>query len=124
MKVRCIASLPTLPESRRLGARYSPGSQAFPVEVGQEYLVFGIETYAEGAWLYIETEVGLLTSVPVVLFEPIDTAIPVDWHVQPTPEGHLTIGPEVILDKHFLDDLSEGVPTAVRHFQRLKQSLT
>jgi hypothetical protein len=53
MIARCIAEKPTLPQSRRLGRRYSPESQAFPASAGRDYLVYCLESYAEGIWLLI-----------------------------------------------------------------------
>ena len=123
MRVKCVADLPTLPQSRRLGRRYMPGSQAFPVVVGTDYIVYGLDTYPEGTWVYLETELGYLASVPIVLFELIEASVPNDWSIRVTSDGDVTVGPEALFREHFLDDLSEQLPHAVRQFVEMKRAL-
>lgn len=121
MLLKCVRSSPAPDAAPRLGNRYTPSSQVFPVRVGAEYTAFGLEQYGDTVWAYIEFEdLGYLVSVPLMLFAIEDGSIPPSWQAHSTADGELRLLPPELLDPFFLDDLSSGVTEAVQKFIRLR----
>ncbi len=123
MRIKCIAVEPTTEQAARLGNRYRPGQQIFPVSIGDEHLVFGIEADRGSIWVFIEHEFGYLVSVPLVLFQTVDGRLPPQWEARSDSSGDLRIAPSELLQDCFFDDLSEGVPDTLRVFRALKHEL-
>jgi hypothetical protein len=103
-----------------LGDRFQPGHQVFPLVIGKEYKVYGIDTSPRSVWVLIETDLGYLVSVPLLLFTVIDPRIPPGWVIEVGPPCELSIMPPELLDPYFLDDLSEGIPEVRHTFERVR----
>ena len=123
MLLRCTATLPTLPQSVRLGRYFKPGSQEFPVEIGREYLAFGLRLWGAGAWVDIEVDAGYLVSVPLCLFEVVDARVSETWTVRMHDDGDVAVMPEAFHAEYFHDDLIEGVAAVRLAFNEVKRQL-
>jgi hypothetical protein len=119
MIVECIATLPTLPQSVRLGKRYIAGAQEFPVVVGERYDVFGISQADAGCWIFIRSSADYLVSVPLCLFKVVDARVVTEWRIAIDRDGDLVLAFEEMLDPYFIDDLASGRSRALVEFSRL-----
>lgn len=108
MLLRCIADQPNLPQGARLGKYFRPGTQEFPVRVGELYRAYGLRLWGAGSWIDIESDGGYLVSVPLCLFEFVDGAVPPTWVARVDAEGDLALLPPAFHEPYFIDDLSEG----------------
>jgi hypothetical protein len=123
MLLRCTAKLPTLPQSVRLGRYFKPGAQEFPVEIGREYLAFGLRLWGAGVWVDIEVDAGYLVSVPLGLFEVVDAKVSETWTIRLHDDGDVALMPEPFHAEFFHDDLIEGVAAARIAFNEVKRQL-
>ena len=123
MIVECIALLPTLPQSVRLGTAYRAGDQEFPLEVGRRYDVFGLRQIGSGSWVYIMTVSRYLVLVPLCLFAVLDSQVPSDWEVSVDEEGDLLISFAEMRDPYFADDLASGDSSAMLALARFEREL-
>ena len=123
MLVRCRSTLPTLPQSVRLGRYFKPGAQEFPVEIGREYMAFGLRLWGAGAWVDIEVDAGYLVSVPLCLFEVIDAKVSGTWTIRLHDDEDVALMPEPFHVEFFQDDLIEGVAEARIAFNEMKRQM-
>lgn len=123
MLLRCKATTPTLPEARRLGHHYVAGSQEFAVVLGNEYLAYGLRVWGAGVWVDIQVEAGYLHTVPLALFDVLDSQVPALWTLRSEQDGDCALLPEKFHQMFFIDDLVEGKADAVLEFQRVKAVL-
>jgi hypothetical protein len=123
MLLRCTATLPTLPQSVRLGRYFKAGAQEFPVEIGREYMAFGLRLWGSGAWADIEVDAGYLVSVPLCLFEVVDGKVSEMWKIRMHDDGDIDLLPEAFHSQYFHDDLIEGVASARMSFNEVKRQL-
>jgi len=120
MIVRCIRREPTLPQSVRLGPHYRPGEQEFPVELGSQYVVYGLRLWGSGAWIDIENDVGYLVTVPLCLFEVVDGRVPTIWLLHVDDDGDIALLPEAFHEPFFMSDLADGKTEAWRALAQVK----
>jgi len=123
MLLKCIATLPTLPQSVRLGRYFKPGAQEFPVEIGREYLAFGLRLWGAAAWVDIEVDAGYLVSVPLCLFVVVDAKVSKTWTIRLHDDGDVALMPEAFHTEYFHDDLIEGVAAVQIAFNEAKRQL-
>jgi hypothetical protein len=123
MIVKCERETPTDAQALRLGEGYNRDKQAFPLNVGEEYVVYGMEQYGNNVWIFVETDLPFLVAVPLLLFTITDGRVPPSWEVRASESGEVSVMPFELFDPYFLDDLSEGSMDAVRQFQSLKARL-
>ena len=121
MRVRCSQALPSSEQAKRLGSRYQPDRQVFPVRVGEEYVVYAVEVTEGNAWVFIDPGIGYLVPVPLALFSIVDARVSSAWQVQFAEEGTLGVMPPELWDRSFLDELSEGAVEAVRTFRHIRE---
>ncbi|RMG27520.1 MAG: hypothetical protein D6732_20015 [Methanobacteriota archaeon] len=120
MKVRCIAEQPDEEQAKQLGDNYQPGKQEFGVEIGKEYIVFGLSVLGGSVWIDIESEMEYIYPVPLCLFEIIDGRVSKYWEIRTTTGGNVLVWPSSFFREYFHDDLSEGVPEVLEEFRRIK----
>lgn len=126
MIVRCVASLPTRDQAKRLGEHYRPGKQEFGVVAGQIYVVFALKFLGGQPWVDVTdpgAQPGYLVGVPLCLFEFVDGRVPTIWEAGVNDNGELKIAPPSFFTKYYYDDLFEGVDTVVADFLRVRQQL-
>lgn len=84
---------------------------------GKDYVVYGIE---EGAYRLINE------GDEPILYEPedftvIDDRLPSDWVSEDTPDGTLDVGPAESHVPGFYVDWHDGIPDALRVFERVER---
>ena len=121
MRVRCVREYPSEEQIAHLGPNFYR-NQSFPITVGKEYLVLGIETYnnsvAYGTCVGIQykTDDGNLLSTPIILFEITDPRVSNYWEARITDDGGLLLWPTAFYREYYHDDLSSGVPEVMKDF--------
>jgi hypothetical protein len=127
MKIRCISPAPSKEDAKKLGIgkHYFPGRQQFGVNIGDEYLVFGVNVLDGEPWVYLLLlPAGYLHPVPLCMFEIVDKRISKYWLIDIGPKGNLKMCPESILSQpYYLDDLSNNIPEVVDDFQKIRDQL-
>jgi hypothetical protein len=124
MLVKCIASLPDDEQAKILGIgkHYYPGQMEFNVQIGQEYVVFGISFLTGAPWIFILSQSKTYTYlVPLCLFETIDGRVSKYWVAKVDQDGDFFLWPPSFYQPYYHDDLSEGVPDVAKDFQRVRQ---
>lgn len=124
MLVRCIASLPDDEQAKILGIgkHYSPGQMEFNVQIGQEYVVFGLTFLSGIPWVEILRQSGTyLYSVPLCLFDIVDGSVSKYWVAKADQDGDFFLWPPSFYQPYYHDDLSEGVPEVAKDFQRVRR---
>lgn len=119
MKVRCISKLPNSEQAQLLGDHFIPGKQEFHLDIGREYIVFGLQILSGEPWIEILSDSGYLRSVPLCLFNIIDGHISKLWEIR-YKDGFLTLWPAAFYDEYFFDDLIEGTEEIVDKFQKIR----
>jgi len=125
MRVRCIND--ELSEKEIAASGFPPGT--WDVTIGKEYLVLGVTLFAggentpRGAAYKIEADGGTVYSVPVPLFEIVDNRPSRYWRVGRRGPFGLVLWPQEFFERYFFDDLSEGVPAALRTYDKVRDRL-
>ena len=122
MRVRCIAEMPDEAQVARLGGAEALRDRAFSLQLGQEYLVYGIETAGDMVWIYIADEYEQLSPVPICLFSVEDSRVPSDWDVHVAEDWGVFIGFATLMRGGFMDDLLAGNSAALDEFRRMSAS--
>jgi hypothetical protein len=120
MKVKCISRLPTEEQAVKLGEHYRHGKQDFHLQIGKEYIVYGISILRGIAWIELASDTGYLYSVPLFLFEITDERVSKYWKVRMDKDGDLMLWPSSFYIKFYHDDLAEGVPEIVEDFNKIQ----
>jgi hypothetical protein len=123
MIAKCVRTLPTAEQAARLGKRFRPNEQEFPVKPGRKYLVYGLRYWEGETWIDIESEAGYLVIVPLCLFSIVDARITAHWEARVDDKGNLDLLPAEFHREYFLDDLIEGDAEALKEFWRIKRIL-
>jgi hypothetical protein len=123
MKVLCIAELPNEEQARKIIGRYIAGKQVFSVEVGREYIVYGIEILGEMPWVRIEDDYEQISSAPLCLFEVVDPSVPSIWEARMNSDCVLMLLPPSFYREGFIEDLLDGDPSAVAELRRVRSRL-
>lgn len=126
MIVKCVASLPTRDQAKRLGEHFRPGRQEFGVIVGETYLVFSLKMLGGEPWVDIadrDAKPGYLFGAPLCLFEILDPRVPSIWEVGVSENGELKVAPSSFFQRYYHDDLFEGVESIVADFLRVRRQL-
>src|SRR2546423_15272979 len=106
MIVECISALPSNRQAERLGAQYRPGKQAFGIVPGERYVVFALKAFAGEIWIDIvdrESQPGYLFSVPLILFEVVDSHVSRFWEARVGKQGNLKIAPSSLHNDYYYD---------------------
>ena len=82
MRVKCIWELPTKEQAVQLGSYYAAGKQVFHVQVGKEYLVYGITLLSGCPWVELKEDFGYLHRAPLGLFEITDGRVSSCWETR------------------------------------------
>lgn len=93
------------------------------MEIGREYIAFGLRLWGAGTWADIEVDAGYLVSVPLCLFEVVDARVSETWMLRTHDDGDLDIMPEPFHAEYFHDDLIEGVAAARLAFNEVRRQL-
>jgi len=124
MRVKCVAIYPTEELIETLGPGFYR-KQIFPLTIGNEYIVLGIE-FAINSRLYgtttlveIKSDVGHLISVPIGLFEIIDGKVSRYWEARSWGDNTVTLWPPSFYREYYHDKLSERMPDIVEDFNRV-----
>lgn len=120
MRVRCTAEAPSDDQIRSLGSAYRVGKTRYPVTRGEEYLVFGLIYLNSVSWIDIEMPTEVVVSVPLFLFEIIDSRASRLWKIKIEPDG-LTLWPKEFYDPFFHSRLADGIPEILSGFRQLKE---
>lgn len=125
MKVRCVAEFPTEAQAQKLGAGkvYFRGRQAFYVQIGAEYVVFGLRVFAGAPWVDILSESGYLYPVPLCLFEIIDNRLSRYWTIKMYEDGDIILQPPSFFRDYYHDDLIESNKEVLQDFARVRDLL-
>lgn len=122
MLLRCINSVPTPDQQRRLETTMLPG-ESFHLVVGEEYVALGLEVWYGVVWVEIAENERTVTSAPLFLFEIIDGQLSQHWTARQENEGLVRLWPELFFERAFHDRLSNGDPQLVSRFAELRRTL-
>ncbi|MFC3813336.1 hypothetical protein [Lacihabitans lacunae] len=92
--------------------------QGFSLDIGEEYLVFGLYIEKNGA-IVIDclNKNNHLHNYPLDLFEVVDNRVSKYWKMKIRENGEITFLPnEYYENEYFHDDLSEDTPEIVEQF--------
>lgn len=128
MRVRCTRLTHTPEEASQLGLRGVWDD--YGLELGREYLVLAIYCFVESSWgrgavYVIDTRPDPLpTFVPAGLFEVVDATPSQSWGVESWSSGAeiwhtVAIGPPLVLQAHFMEDLADSDPEVTGQFRQL-----
>ena len=128
MRVKAISVYPTEEEIKVMGEGFRPYI-GFAVTVGNVYTVLGISfflgpsstVYGNTVCVEIVDDEGNFVSVPLCLFEIVDPRVSRHWEARKGEAAALRLWPPSFYEGYFHDDLSNGVPDAVREFERVRQ---
>jgi hypothetical protein len=122
MLVRCVEARPNDRERDLLGGCYF-GPDWSPLDVGEIYLVYGLRLRFGIPWLELMHETSWMFSAPMRLFEIIDDRVSKTWRLHRIGDDqgleHVLLCPALLEQSFFYDDLSSGVPEAVRSLREL-----
>ena len=126
MIIRCTRLLPNEEQAKLLGQNYRPGRMTFGLELGREYVVFGMRVFSETPWVDIIgseagfADPGYLRPVPLCLFEIVNGRVSRYWEVRQSSNGLLELQPPSFYRDYYHDDLSEDVPEVVEDFAQMR----
>lgn len=119
MQVKVKAKTVTEEQAQQLGTDYQAGD-AFNVEVGRTYTVFGLQIWSGITWLVLSESVfEYLVFVPLLLCEVVDGRASQYWYFRMHDNGNTTLWPRLFEREYFFDDLMENVPEVVTEFRTL-----
>ncbi len=121
MELRCVSKSPTAEQRLRLGSFLGSRDREFPVELAVKYRCYSVRVWGCGLWVVIEGFPSQLVSVPLCLFEIVDSRLPPFWETWSDADGDLEIGSPTLQDRGFFDDLSEGISEALAALERLRE---
>lgn len=121
MRVRCKpSSVVPIRSARDYGSTHAESRTEHDLVPGREYLVFGLSFWSGEVWVEVESEGGLLYSVPLSEFEILSGRPSKYWEIKRQPDGATTLWPRELTVPYFHSDLADGVPTANNAFAKLK----
>jgi len=123
--VRCVSVLPNEEQAKLLGDNYRPGQMTFGLELGKEYVVFGMSLFGGMPWVDMASQAtfadpGFLHPAPLCLFEIVDGRVSRYWEARQHGDRDLVLQPRSFYRDYYHDDLSEGVPEVVEDFARMR----
>lgn len=129
MKIKCIAT--SLTEQKQdISESNALEQKEWHVELGKEYLVFGMSVV--DSFLgnkncvlveIITSPLGYISSTPLSLFEILDSRVSKYWEYRKSNLEGITFWPSLFYQDFFHDDLSDGEPDVVAQFRKLKTLL-
>jgi len=126
MIVRCVSLYPTEAQIKFLGPGFLR-DRSFGLVLEREYVVLGltvdaaVESNGRGAWVevLIEPRVPTPVSVPLCLFEIVDSRASRFWEIQLSDNGVVRLWPPSFYHEYYHDDLSNRDPELVKDFWRV-----
>ena len=123
MVIKCISIRPNVSQKELLPEAYRNAD--FHITENKEYLVLGIRFLLDSSvgrcsMVEISSDYGHLSSVPLFLFEIIDSSVSKYWKIKIFNEFTITLWPEAFYREYFHDDLSENIEEVVNDFKRIK----
>ena len=103
--------------------RIDPDRRTFGVEVGRQYLVFGMEFRQCIVWVQVEVAPNELISAPMALFDLTDPTVPDLWEASVADDGGLTLWPAALKTPGFHERILSGDPVATKALERLRRLL-
>ena len=125
MRIKCIALLPDLEQSKKLGigTHYFPGKMVFGIKIGAEYVVYALSFLSGTPWVFLASETGYLHPVPLCLFKIIDDRVSHLWRIYAKIDQDIFIGPNSFSQPHYIEDLSDGVLEVTNDFKKIKKAM-
>jgi hypothetical protein len=117
--IRCIALAPSREQTLRLGRAFERGKTDFDLKLGESYVVLGIGSWNGTVWADIETGSGWPVSVPLMLFEVIDSRPSRFWEVRYDRNESLTLMPPPLSEPTFASQVADGDAQAVAIYEEL-----
>lgn len=121
MKVKCVSNMLTSEQQNILEGTLKHPDWFSTITPEKEYTVLGItfvkdSSYMNGVTLEICSDVDMIETVPICLFEIIDTRASQYWSVQ-FKDNTFSLWPKEFYKEFFHDDLTEGIPEIVQIFK-------
>jgi len=116
MRIQCVREFPTEEQVLQLGSYYRPGKQVFHVQVGKEYLVYGITFLSGCPWVELKEDFGYLHRAPLGLFEITDGRVSSYWETRCIGRD-ICFWPPSFYREYYFDDLLEGVEEVLEDFR-------
>ena len=112
MKVKCISE--SVPKRLQMAVSLGPHferKRTFGVVPGETYLVLGLEFFRGIPWVQIEVTPHEIISVPIVLFDIVDPAVPDLWEAR-LEDDRLLLWPAAFFTPGFHELAYGGDPNA------------
>lgn len=127
MKVKAIAVCPTEEDITKMGEGFRRDI-GFLVTAGNVYTVLGISfflgpsstVFGNTVCVKIVDDEGNLVFSPLCLFEIVDRRVSRYWEARKAEAATLDLWPPSFFGGYFHDDVSNGVPDAVRELERVR----
>lgn len=131
MRVRCTANTGSaLPDAYLRDERLLHASTAFDVEIGREYVVYGIAYVWAMCWYYLDQDVGLDYPLwrPAPLFEVVDDRVSRHWCLtrdatDRSGEATYLVVPPWAREPFFYDRLTDLSPRELAIWRRWRGAL-
>lgn len=129
MRVKCIHNIIDDELAKRVGLANGQPVDYSDITIGKEYIVLGLcyypasPYYAGKPTLEIKDDTGELTTIPLFMFEIIDSTPSKYWQIRFNDKGFLTMYPESFYKDFYHDDLSEDVPEIKADFAQVCEKL-
>jgi hypothetical protein len=120
VRIKCNNLVPNEKQAKQLGDYYYPGKQDFYLNLGREYVVFGIRILNGMPWVDLVSDTNYLFPAPLCLFEITDGRVSQYWETRVSKDGNLLIWPRSFYREYYHDDLLEGVQDVVEDFERVR----
>lgn len=123
MVIKCISIKPSSSQKELLPQAYL--NSDFHITNDKEYIVLGISFMLDSSvgrfsMVEIVNDYGHLASVPLFLFEIINSNVSKYWEIKIFNEFIIALWPEPFYKEYFHDDLSENIEEVVNDFNRIK----
>lgn len=113
MIVRCKALEPTKEQMLLLGSFYERGRTDYALVLGKTYLVLGLFVSPGGLiWVDIPADGGWPQTVPLFVFEVVDSKVSRYWDVFYSSEGSLSLEPAPFHESTFASRVADNQPEA------------
>ena len=95
----------------------------------REYVVFGLTLHSSSdarglnAKFELLDDFGNLVSAPMDLFHVVEGSVSPCWTLK-IVDGSILVWPAEFFERYFHDDLSEGLPEAVKAFSRVRSRIS
>ena len=119
MIIKCTSLLPNEEQAKKLGKTFQSGKQNFWLEIGKEYVVYGLRILQGSIWVELVSDTNYLYSVPLCLFEVVDKKVSKYWEIG-LRKNNIYFWPNSFYKEYYHDDLFEGVPEVLENFLRIK----